>query len=176
MDEIWKDIKGYEGLYMISNLGRIKSLSKQKRSKTQTNYITKEKILKPQIGEYYLHVDLYKDKKDHTKTIHSLVAKAFIPNPNNLPEVNHKDGIKYNNNVTNLEWSTFSDNTKHAYKTGLLVAAKGENHGMSKLTEIQVKEIRELKGKLRQREIADKYNVCRQLISCIHLNKNWKNI
>ena len=169
MDEIWVTIKDFED-YQVSNLGRIKSLS------SRSHYVTKEKILKPQIGEYYLHVDLYKDKKDHTKTIHSLVAKAFIPNPNNLPEVNHKDGIKYNNNVTNLEWSTFSDNTKHAYRMGLMKGMKGEKSPQSKLTDIQVKEIRELKGKLIQEEIASIYNVCRQTISSIHRNINWKNI
>ena len=169
MDEIWVTIKDFED-YQVSNLGRIKSLS------SRSHYVTKEKILKPQIGEYYLHVDLYKDKKDHTKTIHSLVAKAFIPNPNNLPEVNHKDGNKYNNNVTNLEWSTFSDNTKHAYRMGLMKGMKGEKSPQSKLTDIQVKEIRELKGKLIQQEIADIYNVCRQTISYIHLNKIWKHI
>jgi hypothetical protein len=176
MDEIWKDIKDYEGLYMISNLGRIKSLSRQ-RNESQPNYITKEKILKPQkMGNGYLRVSLYKKKKCCNKAIHTLVAKAFIPNPLNLPEVNHKDGNKHNNNVTNLEWCTDSYNKLHAFKTGLMNAVKGENHGNHKLTDLQVKEIRELKGKLTQQKIADIYNVKQGIISCIHLNKNWKHI
>ncbi len=163
MDEIWITIKDFDN-YQVSNLGRIKSAYKNK------------KILKPQLDENgYLHVSLYKDKKDYTKNIHLIVAKTFIPNPGNLPEVNHIDGNKKNCATSNLEWSTKSDNEKHAYRIGLMTA-KGENNGQAKLTELQVQEIRNLKGLFTQQKIADKYNVCRQLISCIHLNKNWKDI
>ena len=122
----------------------------------------------------YLHVSLYKDKKSYTKNIHIIVARTFISNPLNLPEINHIDGNKENCAVTNLEYSTKSNNEKHAHRTGLKHAIKGEKNVSSKLTNLQVKEIRELKGKLRQREIADKYNVCRQLISSIHRGINRK--
>jgi hypothetical protein len=162
MDEIWITIKDFEN-YQVSNLGRIRSLYKNI-------------VLKPQLSKNdYLHVILYKNKFKYTKTIHVIVAKTFIPNPLNLPEVNHIDGNKNNCAVTNLEWSTKSDNAKHAYRIGLKTA-KGENNGQARLTNSEVIEIRELKGKLTQREIAQIYNVTRQLISCIHLNKNWKNI
>lgn len=95
-NEIWKDIKEYEGLYQVSNLGRIKSLK-----------FGKEKILKPinHTGGY-LCVDLSKNNKRLYVKIHRLVAEAFIPNPENLLQVNHKDENKKNNCVDNLEWCT----------------------------------------------------------------------
>lgn len=94
MIEIFKDIEGYKGLYQVSNLGNIKSLK-----------FRKEKTLKPKKDkDGYLMVNLYKEKKPKTFKVHRLVAQAFIENPNNLPEVNHKDEDKTNNHVTNLEW------------------------------------------------------------------------
>ena len=94
--EIYKDIEGYEGLYQVSNLGNVKSLGNDKKRK--------EKILKPNKNNRgYLYVGLYKDGKVK-HYIHRLVAQAFLQNPNNLPEINHKDEDKTNNHVTNLEW------------------------------------------------------------------------
>lgn len=91
--EVWKDIEGFEGLYQISNQGRVKSL-----------WFGKEKILKGGKARGYLIIGLYKDGKLVMKLVHRLVAEAFLPNPQNLQEVNHKDENKENNNVENLEW------------------------------------------------------------------------
>ena len=105
--EIWKDVVGYEGLYQVSNLGRIKSLPKLCINGNGGKYYTKEKILKPQYGSNgrtYTHVCLRKDGKTHIKEIHRIVAIAFIPNPLNLPQVNHRDENPSNNTVSNLEW------------------------------------------------------------------------
>lgn len=97
--EIFKDIEGYEGLYQISNLGNVKSLNYGRTGK--------EKILKPVKNKYgYLCVGLHKQEKLKTFNIHRLVAKVFIENPNNLPQVNHKDEDKTNNAVENLEFCT----------------------------------------------------------------------
>lgn len=95
MQEVWKDIPDYEGLYQVSNLGNVKSLFR---------YC---KVLKPHIDkDGYLRVRLYKNKKNIYIGVHKCVAKAFIPNPNNLPEVNHKNEIRSDNRVDNLEWCT----------------------------------------------------------------------
>jgi len=94
MEEIWKDIKGYEGLYQVSNLGNVKSFHKEK-----------ERLLKFGINNkgYYV-VNLYKENNATTKKVHRLVAETFIANLYNLPIINHKDENKLNNNVINLEW------------------------------------------------------------------------
>lgn len=95
--EQWKDIEGFEGLYQVSNKGRVKSLG--------NNKLRKEKILKGGKGTCgHLLVHLCKDGKQAHKYIHRLVAQAFLPNPQNLPEVNHKDENPSNNQVSNLEW------------------------------------------------------------------------
>ena len=106
MEEIFLDIKGFEGLYQISNKGRVKSL---KNNKTK-----KEKLLKLDINSNgYLQVDLYKNNKKKRFYIHRLVAQAFIENPNNYTYVNHKDECKTNNVVTNLEWCTNKYNSNY---------------------------------------------------------------
>lgn len=107
MQEIWKDIKGYEGLYQVSNYGNVKSLN-YKGHKS-------EHLLSKLPGEYK-RVTLYKNKCKKTITIHRLVAQAFIPNPNNYPQVNHKDENKYNNCVNNLEWCTHKQNMNYGTK------------------------------------------------------------
>lgn len=99
MIEIFKDIEGYENLYQISNKGNLKSLGNDKTRKEK-----KIKLLKRKNG--YLKVGLYKQGKRKFYLVHRLVAQAFIPNPDNLEQVNHKDEVKTNNNVTNLEWCT----------------------------------------------------------------------
>ena len=111
MEEIWKDIKEYEGLYQISNLGRVKRLKFINR---HLNF-KKERILKPYKdgGKNYFIIALYKNGKREYKQIHRLVAEAFIPNTNNFPLVNHKDENKTNNYVNNLEWCTCKYNTNY---------------------------------------------------------------
>ena len=107
MDEIWKDIEGFEGLYQVSNLGNVKSL-------VDSNGVSREKIRKPSIcSNGYLQVILYKNKTIKHFSVHRLVAIAFIPNPNNLPCVNHIDECKTNNVASNLEWCTHKENINY---------------------------------------------------------------
>ena len=111
MEEFWKDVIGYEGLYQISNLGRAKRFYKNKS----------EKILKPIKGHLgYMFYSFCKETKNKTYRIHRLVALHFIPNPNNYPEVNHIDGDKENYSIENLEWCTRSQNMKHGHTLGLI--------------------------------------------------------
>lgn len=107
MEEIWKDIEGYEGLYQVSSMGRVRSLGH--------DVWHKGRVLKPCLDgqKHYLMVSLYKDKKHRTMQVHRLVAEAFIPNPLNLPQVNHKDEVKTNNCVDNLEWCDESYNINY---------------------------------------------------------------
>ena len=106
MNEIWKDIDEFEGLYQVSNLGNVKSLNYR--------HTGKERILKPLTDKYgYLFVTIYKNGKLKNYKIHRLVAKAFIPNPDGKPEVNHKDENKINNCVDNLEWMTSKENINY---------------------------------------------------------------
>ena len=106
IEEIWKPIKNYEGLYEVSNLGRIKGVTRYVKGKVGYR-IQKEKIRKCEVSSNgYLHVLLCKNGKYTTHNVHRLVAGAFIPNPDNLPEINHKDENKENNCVDNLEWCT----------------------------------------------------------------------
>ncbi len=119
MQEKWKDIKGFEGLYQVSNLGRVKSLERYKENHGKLQKV-EEKIKTINIkNSGYQFVQLYKNNKYKNLMVHRLVAQAFIPNVNNKPQINHIDGNKLNNNVTNLEWITKSENEKHAWNAGL---------------------------------------------------------
>lgn len=165
--EIWKKIIGFENLYEVSSLGNVKSLGNSK--------LRKEKILKQGISNCgYKTVCLSKNNKYKTYTVHRLVAMCFIDNPKNKATVNHRNGIKNDNRVENLEWCSTSENTKHAYDSGLINVSKGENHVNSKLTKEQVLEIRTIGRNLKQREIAEIYGVNQVLISNVLNNISYK--
>jgi hypothetical protein len=116
MKEIWKDIAGYEGFYQVSNYGRVKSLKRTVISKKGQRSEVDEKILKPVWrcrNADYSAVHLCRNSKMTTASVHRLVAIAFIPNPNNLPFINHKDENPRNNHVSNLEWCDLSYNNNY---------------------------------------------------------------
>lgn len=176
MEEIWKQIDDGYGQYQISTFGRVRSLKRKN-----------EKILsldKDRNG--YMNVKLSKDGVIQKFKVHRLVALAFIANPDNLPEINHKDGNKANNCINNLEWTTRSQNMKHAYDTGLKVVSEesggvsyGENNGRHKLTQQDVDEIRALyipnDPKYGGRALARKYGISKTTIQAILHNQTWKN-
>lgn len=105
--EEWRDIIGYEGYYQVSSLGRIKRLARHR---------TKSHISKQGTVRGYMHICLCKNNIKETKRVHRLMAFAFIPNPDNKPYVNHKDGIRNNNILSNLEWCTNGENQLHSFR------------------------------------------------------------
>jgi transposase len=156
IDEAWKPIKGYEGLYEVSNLGRVKSFV----GYNGHQYIEREKILKTTIRHYehgYCNcvVNLTKNKKKKTFRVHRLVAEAFIPNIQNKPCINHLDGNPLNNGVDNLEWCTQRENIIHAVETGLRKKFYISKETLFKLYVVEKKTIK---------EIADIYGVSRFVI------------
>ena len=177
MKETFKSIEGYEGMYEVSSLGRVKSLPRNGSGP----YTTKEIYLKPGTnGGRYKIVCLTKNKTHKMILVHRLVAKAFILNPDNKMQVNHINAIKIDNNVNNLEWCTAKENTHHAMKNNLMdwsKPCKGEASGKSKL---KIKEVVEIKNKfingLNDHAIAKEYNVHPATIWQIRKGNNWAEV
>lgn len=130
MREIWKDIEGYEGLYKISNYGNVYN-------------VTNNFLLKRNTGNHgYERVILFKNGKKNFYLVHRLVAEAFIPNPNKLPQVNHIDENKNNNNVENLEWCDYKDNANHGTRNERSGLNRiGNNHVPKKVICLETKEV-----------------------------------
>lgn len=164
MEDIkWKLIKGFDGMYDISEFGKIKS--RFKGGRILKNYLS---------HNGYEFVRLYKNFKYKNYRVNRLVAEYFIPNPENKPQVNHKDGNKSNNHVSNLEWCTASENIRHALKNGLSKLVKPKR----KLINCQVLMIRDYikDGVLNQYEIAEMFDVDQSTISNIKTGKIFKRI
>lgn len=174
MKEIWKDISNFEGIYQVSNKGRVKRLAHRdiyKRYDTSKICVrnVKEKILKPAISSDYLEVNLFAKGMSIYKHIHRLVAETFIPNPSSFPQVNHIDGDKFNNCAENLEWCTCAENVHHSMKCGLRKnPEKGVYRGPVRLfcfeTQKEYKSIKEASNAL---NISYHY-----LSDCIYKNKS----
>ena len=180
-EEIWKDIPGFEGEYQASNLGRIRGLDREvsySLKGTTVKRLQKGKILTPhknRDGYFYVSLD-----SRTLKALHYFIGITFLgPKPDGF-EINHKDGNKSNNAVSNLEWVTPQQNVIHAFEHKL--RHSGSKHGTSKLTESQVGEIKEAlanKEKFKRpyyTEIAVKYGVDRTTIANIANNKNWAEV
>ena len=183
-NEIWKRVIGYEGQYEVSNMGRLRYVAKTVmrfrkdtsrshavsiKGKTTNGYFNKKG---------YLATKLWKDKDKKCVIIHRLVAMAFIPNPNNLPQVNHIDGVKSNNKVQNLEWCDNSHNIKHAYSNGLM-NRKGERQNTCKIKETDVLEIREFYSKNPNSLLkiyAEKLGITTTSVCRIIKRQAWKHI
>lgn len=167
--EIWKPIDNFIGLYEISDLGRVRSFHKNSMSGS---------IKAPYHSNGYLQVNLYKHGKLTHASPHRLVALAFIPNPDNKSDVNHKNGIRDDNRVSNLEWMTKSENHNHSYRELGRKAAAGESHGMRKLCAADVIKIRELYkgGAGSYRAIGKIYNVSEATIRHILSGETWGTV
>jgi hypothetical protein len=117
-NEEWRAVVGYEGLYEVSNLGNVKRLQRRIRNGFSTRVIEERNLRIQKLGNGYSVVALTKNYKSKTTLVHRIVANAFLDNKDNLPVVNHKDSVRHNNNVSNLEWCTVSHNIKHGFQFG----------------------------------------------------------
>ena len=181
MKEKWKPVKGFKGLYEVSNLGNVKSLTREvycpatKNHKAFT-YIKKGRILKPdKLKDGYCQVYLFKNGKGVFRKVHRLVAEAFIPNPKKKPQVNHINGIKHDNRAENLEWVTVSENTFHAYRVLKIPPSKGSLGKPSKYRKLTDEQVEAIRNDPRsQAAIAKDYGVVHQTISNIKLGISYK--
>ena len=126
--EVWRDVEGYEGLYQVSNFGRVHSLDRFVPRKTGTSQKVHGRILKlTEDKDGYLQVGLWKRNKMKKVKVHRLVGKAFIPNPYKLPEINHINEVKNDNRVENLEWCTRKENINHGTRTEQVAKTRGKS-------------------------------------------------
>ena len=165
MLEVWKDIKGFEGRYQISNKAEVKSLERQYFAKSKIVPMTiPEIILKSRTDkDGYLIVNLKKENKSHIRKIHRLVAENFIENKNNLPTVNHKNGIKTDNRIENLEWLSYADNNRHR-TVNLLAKPKLNADAIKDIAKNCVAGVNHIENKNSISAFARKYNVTRGTI------------
>lgn len=181
VNEEWRDISGYEGFYQVSNLGRVRSCDRVVMRNDNSSSFIKGRLLKPSLDRKgYFRIALYKDGSRYFFLVHRLVAIAFLVIETSRNEVNHKNGVKDDNRVENLEWCTHLENMRHAIATGLtprFVGFVGEKHPLSLLTESQVLEIRELRARgTKLRVIAEMYGVGMSVISGIVYRNNWAHL
>ena len=158
LDNIKEEWKLFRDSVYVSNLGNLKGLKDNPRKATRKD------------DGYYIF-DYYKNKKRYMVRLHRAVAECFIPNPNNLPCINHKDGDKSNNSVTNLEWCSYSENIKHAYNTGLHKSyiKDRRSNPRSKLTPEQVNDILTIYKDKTGAELGRMYGVTKE---CIYYIRN----
>lgn len=172
--EIWKDIVGAEGIYKVSSHGRIKSVKRHVNSwcggRIKNETIRKQFL---DIGGYCVTGISYPNNKK-TKKVHCLVAEAFIPNPYNKPNVNHKDGNKSNNHIDNLEWVTPSENMRHAFDNNMIKLCTGERNHLSKFGEKEALDI--FNSKEPAKLLADRYGVKIRTIYSIKEGQNWSHV
>lgn len=186
MEEIWKDIPGYEGFYKISSIGIVIGLERYGNMPANNGLkIIKGRQIKGYICNHgYKEITLSKNGKREKFLLHRLLGMLFFPNPENKRTINHKDGNKLNNDLKNLEWATDSENLFHAYRLGLKKVTedmkekiRGENNNKAKLS---VKDIIDIRAKLaygmRQIDIAKFYNITQGTVSDINREKTWMHL
>lgn len=158
--EEWKDIEGFEKAYQVSTWGRVKSLKRFNRKEDRILSTCPD-------SNGYIKTCLSKDGVKITPRVHRLVAIAFISNPESKPCVDHRDGNKANNSVTNLRWSTYSENEKHSCRV------LGKVPYQAKVNEDDVKEIRRLYPSMTYKALGEKYSICKSAVFAIVKGINW---
>lgn len=178
VNEEWRDVVGFEGYYQVSNLGRVRSLDRTVVAKAGHSIFLKGRIMKLRLSHGYWAVGLCVNGVMSSAKIHCLVAKAFIGDRPLGYDINHIDGNKLNNAVSNLEYCTHAKNMQHAVSTGLQLGCKGEDHPKSILTDRKVLEIRRLfaQGGISKAAIARMYGVSYGAIFDILSNRRWTHV
>ena len=172
LTEIWLDVPNYKGLYKVSNFGNVKSLDRRVANiKRKGSRLVKGKLLTPQNdGRGYMNLYLSSNGVKTKFKVHQIVALAFIPNPDNKPIVNHINGVKDDNRLINLEWSTASENCLHAFKTGLRKHSGGNYSTLSNVTILEIKRLL-FETQLTHKEIAQRCGVSKATVGRINTGK-----
>lgn len=177
-DEIWKPVLGFEGLYEVSNLVRIRSIERTVYRRKGGAVTWPEKVLKQRLNPNgYWIVSLWLNGNQKIARVHRLYALAFLPNPEGKPDINHRDGVKSNNSPSNLEWCTKRENSLHAYSTGLLPKVptmRGERSPTAILTEQEALAIR--RSTKVARLLAAEFKVSIFTIYSIRQGRLWRHL
>jgi predicted XRE-type DNA-binding protein len=179
MKEIWKYIPSLKGFYMASNLGRLKRLERQVVYPKGGVRVFPDLILKSTVNPMgYVSVYISIEKSRRVYMTHRLVGEAFLDNPENKPYINHKNSIRNDNRIENLEWCTAAENNQHAFDHGFGNVKSGEGNHFSKIKAEEVKKIytMSIKGDMMQKDIASMFSITRSHVSSIKLKKAWKEL
>lgn len=180
MKEVFKPVPGYEGIYEVSNWGAVRSVTRCAKCVLGKRHVEAVRVIKGKIKRQfadiggYSVVQLSKNNENNTRKVHVLVARAFISNPHNKPFVNHIDGNKQNNNVSNLEWVTGSENMQHAYGNSLISIPMAEKRHNAKFSNEQVLEI--FNSAIPAKDLAKRYGVHIRTIFSIKDGSNYSSI
>ena len=176
--ETWKDITTWEGIYLMSDMGRIKSAAKDIEYADGRAYSYTEKIRKLTLRpDGYLCISASEKDMSEIILVHRAVGLAFIPNPENKKFINHKNGVKIDNRAVNLEWSTAKENVNHAFNAGLMNPTKGSSNHFAKLTEAEVLAVRKLfKDGVSPKEISVALNIGYRNVYHICSGQTWRHL
>lgn len=162
--EVWKDVVGYEGLYKVSNLGRVKSLDRVVIKNTGVKQLYKGELRKPQkTNDGYFRIRLHKQNKYNDMYVHRLVAQSFIPNYNNLIEINHKNEIRSDNRVSNLEWCTRDYNCNYGKRIERIVKS---NSIPITMYDKKGNKLKDFKSSVEASKYLGKLNACSAIRKC----------